>query len=143
MPATSIDDIPKFQWLDYVIFCLMLLSSAGIGIFYACTGSKQKSAEEFLLGNRDLGVFPVSMSLLASFLSAITLLGNPAEVYVHGMALNIIALAFVIVMPVVCLMYIPVFHPLKLTSVFEYLERRYGPTVRVFGAAVYSIKYVN
>lgn len=59
---------------------VMLCASAAIGIYYACTGGKQKTAGEFLLGDRQMQTFPVAMSLLASFLSSVTLLGIPAEV---------------------------------------------------------------
>lgn len=61
--------------VDYVIFSLVLCISAGIGIFFGCI-KKQKNTDEFLLGNRKMGILPVSLSLLASFMSAITLLGK-------------------------------------------------------------------
>ncbi len=49
---------------DYVVFALVLLVSAGIGIFYAVPGNKQKSTAEFLLGGGHLKIVPVSMSIL-------------------------------------------------------------------------------
>lgn len=61
--------------VDYVIFSCLLLISAAIGVFFGCI-RKQKNTDEFLLGNRAMGVLPVSLSLLASFMSAITLLGK-------------------------------------------------------------------
>merc|ERR1719233_655620 len=51
----------------------MLLVSAAIGVYFWWKG--QKNTEEFLMA---------SMSLVASFMSAITLLGTPAELYVSG-----------------------------------------------------------
>lgn len=119
IPITSIEQLPQLHIADYCVVFGMLLCSTTIGIYYGCFGSKQKGSEEFLLGNRKLGVFPVSMSLIASFLSAVTLLGNPAEVYVYGFSLSLTALAFFFVVPLVCFLYLPVFYPLKLTSVFE------------------------
>jgi sodium-coupled monocarboxylate transporter 8/12 len=53
---------------------------AGIGLFYAIRDRNQNSEKEFLLAGRNLSVFPVALSLLSSFISAITLLGTPAEV---------------------------------------------------------------
>lgn len=73
-----------FSVLDYIIFALMLAISAGIGIFYGCFGSKNSTAKEVLVANRQMGVFPTAMSLLASFMSGITILGNPAETYNYG-----------------------------------------------------------
>jgi Na+/proline symporter len=73
-----------FTTLDYVIFALMLAISAGIGIFYGFFNKKQQTSKETLLANREMGVLPASLSLLASFMSGITILGNPSEVYLYG-----------------------------------------------------------
>ncbi|CAG7722558.1 unnamed protein product, partial [Allacma fusca] len=42
----------KFGAVEYVVFSVVLVLSAAIGIFYGCFGSKQKSTEEFLMANR-------------------------------------------------------------------------------------------
>ncbi len=74
----------SFGAVDYVIFALLLAVSAAIGIFFGFIRKKQNTSKELLLGNRSMGVFPSSLSLLASFMSGITILGNPAEVYNYG-----------------------------------------------------------
>ena len=55
--------LAKFGWEEYVIFALMLLVSAAIGIFFWYKG--QKNNAEFLLGGRKMGVLPISLSLFA------------------------------------------------------------------------------
>lgn len=64
-----------FSWADYLVFGGMLAASLAIGIYYAIK-SRYKANEEFLLGSRSLTCFPVSMSLLASYISAILVLGQ-------------------------------------------------------------------
>lgn len=54
-----------FGWPDYLVFILMLGISAGIGIMFGCFGAKQKTTSEFLMAGRNMGTFPVSMSLIA------------------------------------------------------------------------------
>ncbi len=66
MPAASKSD---FSPWDYVVFSLVLALSAAIGIFYGCTGGKQKTTQEFLMADRQMTVLPVALSLLASFMS--------------------------------------------------------------------------
>ena len=44
----------------------------------------QKNTEEFLMASRSMSTLPMTLSLIASFMSAITLLGTPAEMYVSG-----------------------------------------------------------
>lgn len=59
----------------------MLLVSCLIGTFYGFFTKKQETSEDFLLGGSSMGTFPMAMSLAASFVTAIELLGNPAEMY--------------------------------------------------------------
>ena len=56
-----------FQWPDYVVLFLMLAFSAAIGVYYACTGGKQKSTKEYLLADGNMHWFPVACSLLARY----------------------------------------------------------------------------
>lgn len=70
-----------FSWVDYAVLAVMLAVSCLIGTFYSCFAKKQETSEDFLLGGSNMGTFPMAMSLAASFVTAIELLGNPAEMY--------------------------------------------------------------
>ena len=70
----------KFGILNYVVFVAMLLVSAIIGVFYWWKG--QKNTDEFLLASRSMSTLPMTLSLVASFMSAITLLGREHHVIV-------------------------------------------------------------
>jgi len=62
----------------------MLASSTLIGCYFGlCTG-RQKSAQDYLMGGRNMSMLPVALSLVASFISAITVQGEPAEIYTNG-----------------------------------------------------------
>ena len=65
-----------FSAWDYVVFTTVLMISAAIGLYHACTGGRQKSTQEFLMANRSMSALPVALSVLASFFSASTLLGK-------------------------------------------------------------------
>ena len=108
-----------FDYWDYAVFILMLTISAGIGLYYGCTGGRQSTTKEFLMADRNMGVLPVSLSMLASFMSGITVLGAPAEVYVFGCQYWMIWIGYVIMIPVCAYLFLPVFYNLQLTSVFE------------------------
>lgn len=132
----------KFTPWDYVVFSVLLLISSVIGLYYGCTGAKQKTTSEFLMAGRSMGVFPVALSLLASFMSAITLLGTPAEIATFGTLYWMIWLSYCLVIPVSAYVFVPVFYELELTSVFEYLEMRFSKGVRVYTALVYILQMV-
>ena len=108
-----------FTAWDYVIFAVVLAIAAAIGLYYGCTGNKQNSTSEFLMAGRSMSVMPVALSLLASFMSAITLLGTPAEIVIYGTQYWMIAVSYVIVMPLAAYVFIPIFYKLELTSIFE------------------------
>jgi len=55
----------RFGLIEYLVFIGMLGISAGIGIIYGCFGKKQSSTSEFLMAGRNMGTFPVTMSLIA------------------------------------------------------------------------------
>lgn len=136
--VTSIEGVPRFQWQDYVVVCALLVLNAFIGFYHAYT-NKKKTSESYLLGNRSMSVFPIAMSLLASFFSAVTMLGTPADVYIHGVGYLTMAISGGIALPLVAAIYIPLFYRLRITSVFEYLEMRFNKSVRVYTAIVYII----
>ena len=46
----------RFGILDYLVLGLTLCVSSGIGIYYRFTGGKQKTAEEYLLGDKKMSV---------------------------------------------------------------------------------------
>ena len=47
-----------------------------LGLYYRLTGGKQKTSREYLLADGNMSVLPVAFSLMASFMSAVTLLGT-------------------------------------------------------------------
>ncbi len=109
----------SFSVWDYIIFILMLALSAGRGVFYACTGKKQSTTKEFLLADRNMGAIPVSLSMLASFMSAVTVLGTPSEMYVYGVRYWLVCIGYCGTIPLAAHFFLPVFYRLNLTSVFE------------------------
>ena len=104
---------------DWVIFILSLLVTISIGIYHACVGGKQKTTLEYIFGNRKLHFLPVSASMAASFFSSIIVLGVPAEAYTNGIMVMLFPVGFLIGALIITVVCVPVFHPLKLTSVNE------------------------
>ena len=79
----------------------------------------QNNNAEFLLGGKSMGVFPMTMSLVASFMSAITLLGTPAEIYRNGTQYVFLVLAYPLVMFATAYFYMPVFYNLNVSTSYE------------------------
>ncbi|XP_070393596.1 sodium-coupled monocarboxylate transporter 1-like isoform X1 [Dermacentor albipictus] len=128
------EDVPRFTVADYSVMCLMLCVSSGIGIYFAWRDRRDVSNKSFLMGNRELGVFPVAMSLMASFQSATTVLGYPAEMYYKGTQFWVAIFGLAISNVIAAELFLPVLYNLHMTSVNTYLERRFSGAVRTLGS---------
>ncbi|XP_077989861.1 sodium-coupled monocarboxylate transporter 1-like [Glandiceps talaboti] len=125
MSTPAPGEIPSFSIADFIVFGCTLTISISIGVYHAVAGGKQRSSGEFLLANRNMNAIPVAMSLTASFMSAITILGTPADFYVNGSMFGYFGLAYTEVMILSAEVYMPIFYKLKATSAYE-TELVYG-----------------
>ncbi|XP_050094716.1 sodium-coupled monocarboxylate transporter 1 [Anopheles aquasalis] len=138
-----------FTVYDYVAVCAMLVISIGIGVFYGWFGKKKGSDTEgggadssggdFLLGS-GMSLFPVTLSLTTSFITAIELLGNPSEMFFNGTQFSLIVISMVLVVPVAVKVFYPIYYKLDVTSCYEYLGMRFDKRIRVFGAILYILQ---
>ncbi|RZC34409.1 SSF domain containing protein [Asbolus verrucosus] len=135
----TITKLLLFGWLDYTIFFMMFGFSALIGIYFGCFGTKQSTTAEYLLGSRAMGVFPIAMSLTASHLSGITLLGVPSEMYMYGTQYWACMFTSIIVSIIIIYVYLPVFYTLQLNSSYEYLKLRFDERIRIVALILYVI----
>uniref|UniRef100_A0A8C3NM11 Uncharacterized protein n=1 Tax=Geospiza parvula TaxID=87175 RepID=A0A8C3NM11_GEOPR len=124
---------------DYGVFALMLLISTAIGLFHGLAKGGQKTSEDFFTGGRRMSALPVGLSLSASFMSAIQVLGVPAEAFRYGAKFLWMCLAQLINSALTAQLFLPVFYRLGLTSTYEYLERRFSRSVRLCGTVQYVV----
>ena len=105
---------------DFLVFALFLLFPIAAGIFFAFRGGKQRTTNEFLLADKNLRSWLVALSLVASYFSSLVLLGTTAEVFTYGIQYIILALlSHWFVAGITHVLFIPMFHRLKVTSVSE------------------------
>ncbi|KAK3593357.1 hypothetical protein CHS0354_021924 [Potamilus streckersoni] len=134
--------IGEFSAADYALFAAVLVISAGIGVYYVIKemlASKKATADDVLMGGRDIGIFPIAMSLMASFMSAITVLGTPTEMYNNNTAYWVAGLAIIPTIITVNHVFLPFFHKMNLTSAYEYLEKRFNRATRVCASIIFML----
>ncbi|XP_060773303.1 solute carrier family 5 member 6a isoform X2 [Neoarius graeffei] len=132
----------QFTAVDYAIFVLLLVASAGIGLFHAFSGGRQSTTHEFLLADRSMSCLPVSLSLLATFQSAVAILGAPAEIYAYGTQYWFLGCSYFLGLLIPAHVFIPVFYRLRLSSAYQYLELRFNKTVRICGTVTFIFQMV-
>uniref|UniRef100_A0A665XF69 Sodium-dependent multivitamin transporter-like n=1 Tax=Echeneis naucrates TaxID=173247 RepID=A0A665XF69_ECHNA len=131
-----------FEVVDYVIFAVLLAASVGIGLYYALSGGRQRTTQEFLMADRNMGCIPVSLSLIASFQSAVAIIGVPAEIYTYGTQYWFIGCAYILGLLIPAHVFIPVFYRLRLSSAYQYLELRFSKAVRICGTLTFICQMV-
>lgn len=78
-----------------------------------------KSMNEYLLGSRKMKAFPVAMSLVASYISGVTILGTPSEIYNYGTQYWLIVIPIIFMGITVSTVFLPVFSSLGVGSSYE------------------------
>ncbi|XP_065344869.1 sodium-coupled monocarboxylate transporter 2-like isoform X2 [Cloeon dipterum] len=140
LPPPTMSGGKTFSFLDYFVFCSLMLTSAVIGVYFAFFAKqKQNTTKEYLMGGKNMGIFPITMSLVASYISGVSLLGVPAEIYTFGTQYGVIIIAEVLVCVLCSYVFMPVFYKLQLYSSFEYLRMRYDNSVRLFLSVLYCL----
>ncbi|XP_071105138.1 sodium-dependent multivitamin transporter-like [Haliotis cracherodii] len=129
-----------FGNVDYVLFGSLLAVSTGIGVFYAFKDKHNVNSKDYLLGGRQMNIVPVSLSILVTSFSATTLLGMPAEVYNYNTMIWWLCISAMIGLVISSVVFVPFFYNLNVTSIYEYLEMRFGTEVRVLGSILFVIK---
>ncbi|XP_076387572.1 sodium-coupled monocarboxylate transporter 1 isoform X1 [Megachile rotundata] len=139
--STAASAQKSFDLIDCAVFAGMLAISAIVGVYQAYKARKNTDAvREYLVGGQNMSIFPISMSLIASYISGITILGLPAEMYVYGTQFWCIVIADLFVSLTMALVYLPVFYGLGITSSYEYLKLRFNGAVRLMGCAIFLVK---
>ncbi|XP_059173612.1 sodium-coupled monocarboxylate transporter 1-like [Physella acuta] len=132
-----------FGPVDYVVFAAMLIISMAIGVWFALRGGKQRTQGEYLMGNRNMHIIPVSISMLVSQISAISIVGTPAEMYTQGTEYYVDTFGCMLGVTIAAFVFVPLIYPLKLTSVYEYLEKRFqSKGVRLVGTFLMVLSQV-
>lgn len=126
--------------VDYAVMAVMLMISTGIGVYYRFTGGRQRTTSEYFTADGSMSIVPVGIALMASFMSAITLLGVSAENYTYGTQFVVINISYGIGTVVAAYGFLPVFFNLQATSAYEYLEKRFGIGARLVTSFVYWIQ---
>lgn len=122
-------------WIDWSIIVIYLVGTAGIGLYFYLKDKKQ-SNENFFLGGRDIPWWAAGVSLYATGTSAISFIAIPAKSFATNwlyMAANVVGLFGTIF---TAIWIVPLIRRLNLMSVYQYLEMRFHPNIRVLSSAI-------
>ncbi|XP_034387438.1 sodium/iodide cotransporter isoform X2 [Cyclopterus lumpus] len=129
-----------FTLADYAVFSVMLLVSMAIGLFQALKKRPEDAtADDFFTGGRSMPAVPVGLSLCASFMSAVQVLGVPAEASRYGFKFLYMCLGQSISSLLTAYFFMPVFFRLNITSTNQYLKMRFGRGMQLLGSIQFLV----
>jgi SSS family solute:Na+ symporter len=98
---------------------------------------RSQELEGYFLASRSLPWWAVGLSVMATQLSAITMIGTTGQGYADGMRFLQFYYALPIAMIVLSLTLVPFFHRAGIYTAYEYLERRFDAKTRAFTSLLF------
>jgi solute:Na+ symporter, SSS family len=125
--------------LDLIIILVYLARVVGIGF---AVRKKQTTTDEYFRASSSMGWLIVGISIVGSSTSTLSYLSFPGEIIAHGPALLLANLVFPISYLVISRRFLPTYLRYNVTTIFEYLERRFDLPVRMLGTVVFFLTRV-
>lgn len=123
---------------DYVIVLVYIAAFVGMGFLF----KNQRDGNEYFLGGKRLGWFPLGLSIMATQMSTISFISAPAFAgYKEGGGLQWLTYGFAVPIAMIFLMtiVIPPLYKSGIVSVYEFLEQRFSKATRLLISLVFMI----
>lgn len=122
--------------VDLTVLVLYFLGISIMGIYF---GRRTKSTEEYFLGNRSFPGWAIGLSMVGTSISSISFLAYPADAFKTAWLRLLPSFMLPFGILVAVYFFLPFFRRGNITSAFEYLEGRFGPSTRAYGASAFII----
>lgn len=119
----------------------VLLSTLIIIVVYGTlktTGAK--TAREYIQAGNNAKWWTIGLSVMATQASAITFLSTPGQAFNDGLGFVQFYFGIPIAVIIVCLIFIPIYHKLKVYTAYEFLESRFDLKTRSLTASLFLIQ---
>jgi SSS family solute:Na+ symporter len=124
------------DWIILFTYILLIVVMSGL------IGRRQKSQDDYYLAGRSMKPWQIALSVMATQVSAISLIGAPAFIALKsngGLVWLQYEFAIPLAMMLIMLILVPLYHKTRATTIYEYLEKRFGASTRTTISAVFLI----
>ncbi len=122
--------------LDAGVLLGYLVVVFGIGLWFA---RGNDSTEEYFVGGRRFRGWVIGLSLVGTSISSVTFIAYPADAFKTTWLRYLPNLTLPIAVALAAWLILPIFRRGRTTTAYEFLEQRFGPSVRVYGAVAFII----
>ena len=116
----------------FVVYSITLFIIAGI------TGRKSTN-KTYFTGNRNSPWFIVAYGMIGASLSGVTFISIPGEVGASGFSYMVLVLGYLLGYAFIAQVLLPVYYNRNLTSIYTYLDQRFGRSTYKTGATFFLI----
>jgi len=122
--------------LDYVIVVAYLLGITALGAMFM---RGQMTTRDYFVAGRSLGWLPVGISVMATNFSASSLIGSPGYVVTHDLIMITRTVCFFFAIPLTIWLFLRFYHRLDVTSVYEYIGKRFDGRMRFISSGIFLL----
>jgi SSS family transporter len=123
--------------LDWIVLLTTLLF---IVIYGSWKTKGSKNVKDFIKGGNEAKWWTIGLSVMATQASAITFLSTPGQAFHSGMGFVQFYFGLPLAMIIICMVFIPIYHRLKVYTAYEYLETRFDVKTRSLAAILFLIQ---
>ncbi|GGE09336.1 sodium:solute symporter [Psychroflexus salis] len=124
-----------------LVDAIVLISTLAFIVIYGSYKSRgSKNVSDFIKGGNEAKWWTVGLSVMATQASAITFLSTPGQAFNDGMGFVQFYFGVPIAMVVICMVFLPIYHKLKVYTAYEYLESRFDQKTRTLTALLFLIQ---
>ena len=105
--------------------------------------ARKSDNNAFFRGNKSSPWFVVAYGMIGASLSGVTFMSVPGGVYTGQFTYLPLVLGYVLGYAVIALILLPLYYKLNLTSIYSYLEMRFGPRSEKTGAAFFLLSFLS
>lgn len=129
----------QLHWLDILTLLAYLFGVTIMGFYLS---RKNTSTEEYFVGGRSFNGWIVGLSLVGTSISSVTFVAYPGDAFKTAWLRFLPNLTLPICVIIAAYLFLPFFRRGKITSAYEYLEDRFGPSIRIYGAVAFIISQI-
>lgn len=126
------------NWIDWVVLITTLLAIVSYGTWK--TKNSSNSVQDYVRGGNSSKWWTIGLSVMATQASAITFLSTTGQAFSDGMGFVQFYFGLPIAMVIICLVFIPLYHRLKVYTAYEFLENRFDLKTRSLAAVLFLIQ---
>lgn len=129
----------KQDFMSTTLIISVLVSYFLVLILIAFWTSRNADSESFFTGNRQSSWYLVAFGMIGTSLSGVTFISVPGTMINDGMGYYQVVLGYILGYVVIAQVLMPLYYRLQVTSIYEYLETRFGKISYKTGASFFML----